>query len=555
MKNRMQFQEKQDPLMGAGFIALILCLAFRIPLMRAIGAEGLAYFAPANEVFLLCIAFCNHGFSEALSNMMRYRIKREQYRNANRIFRAAYAITITFGLFVVAFVLIFNSFISNVVFLQHFSQMALYMIAPAIALMAFTCLLRGYFQGMGSPYPSAHSMIVEQVFTIIFGLVFALYFVSYGEKVAGILRNEHFSMSYGAMGAAIGIAASSVISFLHLFVIYIMYRGTTKRQIYRDNTRQIETSSFIYQSLLLSAIPIGAFAVLFQLNHLIDQRMFYYYFNKLNENGEVILNKAFVWGNYYGIYLVIVGILTAMICMIFMKNSRAISAAWFREEYRVSREKLMQSLTAAIIIAIPVAVLTAVLAEPIASLLDVEAVDTATKLLQNGSILIVFYTFSYFWFDLLKQFKKTAQVLMLAGGGLAIHIFALLIIMPLIKHAEQLIIGIIVTNIIGVGFSFMLGFFLVKRMLNYQGEWMNRSARTLMITMLCSAIIGLMVLALSKGILNLVGPAVTILICLLISLVAYLILMILLRGLTISELDHLPGGQFMIRLGRLIRFF
>ncbi|MCL2052513.1 MAG: oligosaccharide flippase family protein [Lachnospiraceae bacterium] len=555
MKNQIQFREKRDPLINSGFIAIILCLIFRILLMKIIGAEGVAYFAPVNEVFILCIAFFNIGFSEALSNMMKYRIKREQYRNAHRIFRIAYTLTIGLSVLVAVLIFIFNNFITEAVFLQHLSKMALLMIAPAIVVMAFTCLLRGYFKGMGSPYPSTHSLVVEQIFTLVLGSFFAALFVTYGEKVAAVLRDNSFALSYGALGAAFGITLASIIALLHLLVIYFMYRGTIKRQIYRDSTRQMETPGYIYQSLLFAAVPTGVFVVLYQLNNLIDQRLFYYYFNKLTEENSYIFTKAEIWGNYYGIFLVVTGILTACVSMIFMKAVRTISTAWLREEQPGAREKLMQTITSMAIMAIPIAVMIAVLAFPIASLLDIANDEITVKLLQSGSVLIVLYAFSYFWFDLLKQFKRTFQMLVLAGSALAVHILAIIGIMQFINNAEQLILGVIAGNIVGALFSFVLGFILVMRMLKYQGEMVNKNLRTVVITLLCSAIIGLMALFLSRGIINLVGPAVTLLVCLTVSIIAFFVLMMLLRGLTFNELDRIPGGQYLIRLGRLFRFY
>ena len=555
MKNRMSFHEKRDPLISAGFIALVLCLAFRIPLMQIIGAEGIAFFAPVNELFLLCIAFFSSGFSDALSGMLKYRVKREQFKNAGRIFRVARNITIAFAVLILALLLFFNNYLSNVIFLQNYSRMALIMIIPAIVLMIFTCLLRGYFGGMGSPYPTAHSLILEQVFTIISALLCAKYFITYGEKVAALLRDESFALAYGAFGAVMGISAAAAISFLHLLFIYFMYLGTGKRRIYRDNTRQIETPGYLYQSLLFSSIPIGIFVIFYHINHLIDQRVYYYFFNKLNEDGGVTLSKTEVWGNYYGIFLVITGIITAALYMITVKNTKLIAAAWIREEYRYVREQLMQMITALLVGAVPLAVLIAVLAEPLISILGQGSPEIATKLLQGGSVLIILNAFNLYWIDLLKQFKRTAQMLLLGGGGLAVHIVSLLLLMTLVSEPEQLISRIIIANIIGSGFMFALGFFFTARMFKYQGEWLNRNIRTLAITLLCGATMGLMAMLLSMAILDLVGPHVTILVCFLISVVAYFVLMMLLRGLSVNDLDRLPGGQILIRLGRLIRFF
>jgi hypothetical protein len=59
---------------------------------------------------------------------------------------------------------------------------------------------------------------------------------------------------------------------------------------------------------------------------------------------------------------------------------------------------------------------------------------------------------------------------------------------------------------------------------------------------------------LSLGIRTLIGSALTLLVCTGIGLAAYIILMMLFRGLTASELDRIPGGQVLVRLGRLMRF-
>lgn len=545
---------KRDPLISAGIISLILCFAFRIPLMAVIGAEGVAYFAPVNEVFLLCIAFCNNGFSEALGNMMKYRVKREQYKNARRIYIAARSIAVVFAIFVIVIIAAMNGYISNVIFLQPFSRMALIIISPAIILMIFTCLLRGYFQGMGSPFPSAHSMVIEQIFTIFLGILLAMYFIDYGEKVAAILRNDSFALSYGAMGAALGVSLAAIVSFLHLLFIYFMYLGTIKRQIYRDNTRQIETPGFLYQSLFLTAVPIGLLVVLSQIHRLIDQRMYYYYFNLLNINDDIELNKAEVWGNYYGIFLAVIGIIVVLLSLITVKAAKSITSAWLREEHRSAREQLSQVIVTALVWAVLLAVLTAVLAEPVIALIG-QGSEASVKLLQSGSALIVLYAFSLLWLDLLKQLKRLIQMLIVIGGGLAVHIAVLLIFMPLVSDAERLISRVIAANLAGAGFMLCLGFYFVSRLLKFQGEYLNKLVRVLAITLLCSAITGLMAMLLNFAIHYLIGPAATLVICLLISITAYFILMMVLRGLSASELDKLPGGYILIKLGRLFRVY
>ncbi|MDR0219775.1 MAG: oligosaccharide flippase family protein [Lachnospiraceae bacterium] len=547
-------REKHDSMLTAAFAALVLSLAFRIPLMSVIGAEGVAFLAPVNELFLLGMAFFGNGLSEAVSGMVRYRSKREQYKNAHRVFRAALNITVIAAFLIAVFILVFHSYICRVIFLENFSRLPLLLIVPALVFMAFTCLLRGYFQGMGSHYPTVHSLILEQLFSFTLGILFAIYFLDYGQKVAAILRDQSFASTYGAMGAALGISLAAVIAFLHLLLIYYIYGRSIKQRIYDDTTRQMETPGFLYQSLLWQAIPFGAVMVLYQANNLIDQRFFYYFTNELANVGEVAGDKATVWGNYYGLFLPVVGIFAALTCFTRDKAAKNIAAAWMREEYGAVREHLMYAVQICVIVTIPLAVLVAVLAEPLVFLLGQGSSEVAARLLQSGSAMIVFLAFSLFWLSLLKQFKKTLWLLVMAVGGLAVHIVALWLLLSRAEAAEGLILRVVAANLISFGFMFLVGFFLVTRWVNYTGDLMNRNLRTLIVTLLCSAVAGLMAMLLAMGIRTLIGSALTVLVCSAVALTAYTILMMLLRGLTAAELDRLPGGQVLVRLGRLMRF-
>jgi hypothetical protein len=179
--------------------------------------------------------------------------------------------------------------------------------------------------------------------------------------------------------------------------------------------------------------------------------------------------------------------------------------------------------------------------------------EVGAGLLQSGSAMMVLAAFCLFWLNVLKQFKKAVSLLIMVVGGLAVHIAALWLLLSQAEAAEGLIYRVVAANLISFGFMFLVGFFLVARMIGYTGDLMKRNLRTLVITLLCSAVAGLMAMLLSMGVRLLIGSALTMLVCTAIGLAAYIILMMLLRGLTAAELDRFPGGQILVRLGRLMR--
>ncbi|MDR2545910.1 MAG: hypothetical protein LBC96_00165 [Lachnospiraceae bacterium] len=556
MRDGYEFDEKKDPLIGVSGIAMLLCLIFRVPLMSVIGAEGIAFFAPVNELYLITIAFVSGGFSLTTMSMLKYRIGREQYRNAARLFRVARVIVALFSLAVTLFIIIGHRYISTTLFNQDFSRLALLAIVPAVIMMTFVSLLRGYFEGMGTHYPTAHSLILEQAFTIVLGVLMAAYFLDYGEKVAVILHDGRYAPAYGAFGAALGICAAAVISLLHLTVIYLMYRGTFQRQVYRDNSRQREMASTIYRTFLMLSIPAGIFIVIDRVGVLVDQRIFYHFalLKDMGAGEEGVYGMTQVWGNYYGIFLVVVGVLTVLIALLFAHAANNITVSWMREEYGAVRSQLTQTFSLLCVAAIPLAVLTAVLAEPLVMAIGQGDKEIAVPLLQAGSAMIFLSTFAIFWIDILRRFKKTLMLTFLVIGGFIVHIGTLLILMytagEQIQTAQQLITRVIVANLIGAAFVFVSGLILVARCLKLRGNWIFGSLRTVIVSILCSAIIGLLSVLLVWLFMDMLGSHVTIIICFAVMTILYPALMMVLRGLSVNELEHLPGGQYLIRLGR-----
>ena len=554
MAKVMALQKKRDPLIMAGTVAAVFSLVVRIPLLGSVGAEGVAYFAPVNELFLLTIVFLGSGLCETMSQMMHYRIGRGQYRNAERVFIISRNTALIFCLLLALLILFGSRYIAAVIFLEDLSRMALLMIVPAIILMTFTCLLRGYFQGMGSGYPAAHSLILEKSFGIVFVILGAAYFHEYGQKVAAIMHNDSHAAAYGAFGAALGLAAAALIAFLHLLIIYIMYRRTEKSNIYRDNSRGRETPGYLYRSLLALAMPMGVYMVMAQLGPLLNQRIFYHFAQRMNDSGTAYINMAAEWGNYYGIYLVVIGILVAAVCMIFSKESAEIAKTCIRGEQRPAQEQMQRTILYMLLATVPVVILTAVLAEALVGALGAEDAALSKGLLQMGSALVFLLAFSLFWMDLLKQFKRKHSIGLLTAGALCVQLGLLYLLLGKASSGGQMINLVVISNLAGALVTFVGGFVIIHRIMG-AGDWMKKCIRSLVVSLLCGAVIGLMSLLLSAVLLDKLGAAATLIICPIVMAPIYLLLMSVLRGLSAAEADNLPGGQYLVRIGRKLRIW
>ncbi|MDE7405189.1 MAG: hypothetical protein K2M81_08790, partial [Lachnospiraceae bacterium] len=89
---------RRDYYMIVTLLALVGMLIFRIPLEHLIGDNGIAYFGLANEIYLVVAGTVSYGLSEAVAVLVRYRVKREQFKSAGKVLSSALLLGGSIGL-------------------------------------------------------------------------------------------------------------------------------------------------------------------------------------------------------------------------------------------------------------------------------------------------------------------------------------------------------------------------------------------------------------------------------------------------------------------------
>ncbi len=212
-------------MLGAGLIAYLIGLVIRIPLIRIIGDKGLGFFAPSMEIFALISTVLCYGISRAVAILVKYRVKRDMYKSARRVYRSALFFTLLFSVLATLFVFFFSEFIARTFTLEYRGYLAIAAVAPAILLSGILGVMRGYLQGMGAMTPTVHSRLLEKFIMLLASLLLAKAFFTYGEKVAALLRDSEYAAAYGAMGAAMGVSIACGVGVLHLLLIKLVYAG------------------------------------------------------------------------------------------------------------------------------------------------------------------------------------------------------------------------------------------------------------------------------------------------------------------------------------------
>lgn len=539
LKNRIVF--------SAGLVSYILLFFMRIPLSRVIGDAGVGLFAPAFELFILTTLVISFAMSRALSGIIRYRVKRERFRNARKAFRTALLMNLFLGGMLALFCLFLSDWIARVLILEPLSRMAILAAVPAVFLASVLGVFRGYFGGYGMNAVAAYSQYIEKLSMMIGAVLVGRTFYIYGQKVAALKHLEAHAYAYGALGAMLGVMLSQIVAILHLLLCYVIYVGSLKGRPGQDSSRRAETRYELQHLFLVNLVPPALIAVLSNLFMLIEQRFFNYCLNVTGQGDQ----RTAQWGCYYGKLMALLGMGAAFACLFVHGHIGKIGSAYEREEYRSMRERIGKAMRNTSIAAFPVAFFLAAMATPLAACCYGKATAQISVLadwLRKGAALIVLFAFCFLFGQLLYQLHFVRELFLAVAASFAIH---LLVTWILLRQMQMEIDGLLCALILFLGVYMVCAFLLFNRRIKYRTDWLSGLA----FPFAAAAVSGVVVYLIGIALIDVAGNVLTILIALFVGLFFYIFLLMLLRVIGEAELHEIPLGFLFILLGRNIGVF
>lgn len=531
---------RRDTYTLVGILTYIGSLLFRIPLFYMIGEKGVGYFGIVYELYIIIAFFFSYGLSEATATLIRYRIKREQFKNAIRVLHSALVLGGVFGIVICVGLLGTGNVLAEKIMGMSLCGLAISVMAPSVIFSVLTGVLKGYFQGNGSRVVAIHSKIMEMLFLYIGGLAGAYVAYGYGQKVSNLLLNESYAPAYGAMGACVGILVSSVLCFFHSLLLYFLYRRRSKKQEYRDSQKYIEKRTHIVHMLVWTALPYAATGMMFHGLPFLSGCLY------IHMSGNVA-ETVLLWGSYYGKYYVVIGVLAALLSTLGIEPVRRVIYWTEREEFRAVREKFACMIQQCVLWTAPVAVFTAVLAENILNVFfKGNNMITATWIMW-GSIIIVLYVFAIVFTNILIRLRRLKHVLLYAGAAIVIATGSMYV---LLANTQLGILSLVIGNIIFYAVLTVAGFVLVTKSFQYVHDWI----RGLAFPVVAAGIAGLIVMLLNKAFLSMTGSTISMLISLFVGCAAYTILLLAIRCVNERELENMFMGRLLIGIGRALHF-
>lgn len=516
----------------AGVITRIIGMFYRIPVTNIIGPEGNGYYAAAYQVYNIMLLISSYSLPLAVSKLVSARMSKGQYKNANRIFKAALGFAFVTGGIVCLLIFFGAEFFAGTVMSEPMSAIALRVFAPTLLIVAIMGVVRGYFQGMGTMMPTAVSQIIEQIINAVISILAASYLFSYGKKVADLLRNESYAPAYGAAGSTIGTSLGALTGLIFLLILLVMISSNIHRQLSRDDCRQREGYGEVFKILVLTVVPVILSTAIYNVCDIIDNGMF----NRIMTNNGQGTQKTAIWGVFTGEYKLLLNVPIALSNAMSASTVPTLASCLAAGNKKAARRKIAAAMRFTMVIAFPCAVGLGVLALPIMSMLFRDGYELAANLMHLGCTNIIFFSMSTLTNGVLQGINQMRIPVRNALISLVIHVGVLYLLLTQTKLG---IYSVVIANFVFALLMSVLNQLAIRRHLRYKQE----IVRTFIIPAISSVVMGGMIFGIYKLCALFLPNIACTLTSILFGMIVYFVIILKLKGIRGEELATMPMGR------------
>ncbi|MEW6399847.1 MAG: polysaccharide biosynthesis protein [Bacillota bacterium] len=381
----------------AGFVAKLLGAAYRIPLTRLIGAEGVGIYQLAYPVYVTILSVARAGIPVAVSKLMAEYHALGKDSHARRVFRVSLYLLVASGLL---FTLVLGLGATTVArwLGDPRAALALAAVAPAILLVAAGSAFRGYFQGLRLMTPTAIADVAEQCVRVAVILGLAWMLAPRGVEVAAA----------GAAGAAV---TGSLVSLAYVAGLYL--RGGNR--LLAPGRAPRGEDAVLVRRILALGIPVAAASLALPLMGFLDAVIVQ---NRLRVAGFSLREATTLYGRLTGLAMTLVNLPAVLATAISANMVPWVSQAYATGNRQELARRASLGVRACCLFSVPAAAGLLALATPITSLLYADPL--AGPVLAWVSPAVLFLNLYLVTTSILQGMgMPTLPIYHIAAGGLA----------------------------------------------------------------------------------------------------------------------------------------
>lgn len=527
----------------AGVVTKIIGAVYRVPLVSILGDAGMGYYGVAFQIYTIALTLTSYSLPLAVSKLVSARNATGQYKNSNRVLKSALSFAFMAGGTAALIIFFGADFIASDIMAMKLSSYALRVLAPCVLVVAVLGVFRGFFQGNGSMVPTAVSQVLEQIINAAVSIAGAYFLL---KMARGQDKGESYAMAMAAAGGTLGTVAGALFALLFLLFIYAAYRKVLKRQKRRDRSRRLESYQHIFKVLVLTIAPVLLSSTVYNLCGVIDNAMF----------GKIMSIQGYSENDYAGLLGILSGKYDTLI-NVPLAFSNALGSSLVPSlvaTVKTGNKRQINSKIALftrfnMMIAIPSAVGLFVLAKPLLDLIFfTENNVTAAKILQAGALSVIFYCLSTVTNAVHQGLDNMMVPVRSASVSIVVHAVALFIMMVVFKWG---IYAVVFSKIIFAATASMLNSHALRQKIGYVQE----QKKTFGIPLVAAVTMGVAAWGIHYIIAALISDKLGTVIALVAAVAVYACMLVLLGGITESEMLEMPKGTTLVKICRKVHLF
>ncbi len=379
-------KENQEGSRGKGFMSGVLLLsastllvkiiglAFKIPMLSYLGAEGMGYFNSAYEIYALLCTVSTAGLPVALSMLVSVARARGDGKGVRKAYRTALTLFLTFGAVGSTAMLIFAKRLA-VLIGNPDAFLCICAIAPALLFICSASAVRGYCQGFENMAPTAVSQLIEALSKLGLGILFA-----------HLAKEKGLSVYVTAAAAVLGVSVGTLLSAAYL----AFAKRRTSRAARQLDYSGPESEKGTLRELVSIALPITLGSALLGLTRIIDMTLI---MRRLQDIGMSVLESNKIYGSYTTLALPVFSLIPALIAPVSMALVPQL-AAYIEHKNSAGQKSVVEtSMRMTVLLALPASLGIIAFAQPMLELLfssQAEAVAIAAPLLSLLGASVIF---------------------------------------------------------------------------------------------------------------------------------------------------------------------
>lgn len=516
---------------AAAILVKVLGAFFRIPLGNIIGDKGMSYYQGAYAYYIMLLTASTAGIPTAIAKIVSERLAKGNERGAMNIVKVSNVLMLVIGAGTALLLFVFAPWITEANE-NYGSLMSMKALAPALFFVSMMAVYRGYFQGRQMMEPFAISQVIEQLFRVVGGLGLAIVFLQSG-------------FEYAAAGATFGATTGAVIGFV---TVYYMYRKFVKTSgiDFQQGDNVHESFWKVLGEILMIAIPITIGASVMPIMSLFDASIVIV---RLKEIGFSGADAESLYGQLSGFAQSIVNLPQVITAAVQISIVPAIANLRTRMDFKGLTHNVETGMRLAMIIGLPAAAGISLLAEPIIRLLYFNQPDvwvTTGKILAVYGWGIIFLSLYQITTGIIQGLGKPIlpAIFLMAGA-----VFKLVLNYYLVSLPSLNVLGAAIATVTAFGVAAVLN---VVYIMTREEIDLNIS-KVFTRPVVDTVVMGLVVVASHALLTALIPGRLATIAAIMLGGFVYLIMLFVTETITDEDMDMMPGGAKLKKLGAKLR--